>query len=236
MLGVMDATCASLSGTRPVPPGPMAPLPGTEAALAGVVALVAMMIPFLWPLVEDLNVMAHEGAHAATGSLLGFSPSGVELNPDATGGTSFSAMHGPRAIVIGAIGYLGPSLFGLGAAKLIETGHVTAVLWFAVLLLVFLLFLIRKSFGMISVPAAIALLAVVMRYTHNGLEEFIVYGITWLLLLSGVRTAIADGAKAGDAARLSTMTHLPRQFWALLWLIGTLLAVVIGGKWLVLGS
>jgi hypothetical protein len=214
-----------------------APLPGTEAVIIGLAAFAVVMNPFLWPLVEDFNVMAHEGSHAVIGALLGFSPMGVTLNSDATGATSFpSSMRGSRAVLIGTSGYLGPSMFGLGAAKLIETGHVVSVLWVATILLVLLLLLIRKSFGLISVPFAIALLAAVMRYAHDGLEEIIIYGITWLLLLSGVRVAVADGANAMDATTLSTMTHLPRQLWALLWLAGTLLAVVIGGKWLVLRS
>jgi hypothetical protein len=100
---------------------------------------------------------------------------------------------------------------------------------------VLLLFLIRKSFGVVSVPGAIALLAVVMRHTHDGLEEVIVYGMTWLLL-SGVRVAAADGASAQDAENLRRTTRIPRQIWALLWLASTLLAVAIGGKWLVLRS
>jgi hypothetical protein len=131
-------------------------------------------------------------------------------------------------------GYLGPSAFGLCAAKLIETGHVISVLWIAVILLVLLLFLIRQSFGIVSVPVAIALLVIVMRYAHNGLEEVIVYATTWLLLLSGVRVAVMRGAEAADAGLLSATTHLPRHLWALLWLAGTVLAVIIGGKWLVL--
>lgn len=134
------------------------------------------------------------------------------------------------------VGYLGPSGFGLCAAKLIETGHVVTVLWIAIILLVLLLFAIHKSFAIVSVPAAIALLAVVTRYAHDGLEEVIVYGMTWLLLLSGVRVAVADGAGAGDAGNLSRTTHIPSQIWALLWLAGTLLAVAVGGKWLVLRS
>ena len=104
------------------------------------------------------------------------------------------------------------------------------------ILLVLLLFLIRKSFGIVSVPAAIALLAVTMHYAHYGLEEVVAYGMTWLLLLSGARNAVTHGANAGDARTLSTLTHLPRHLWALLWIAGTLLAVVIGGKWLVLRS
>jgi Peptidase M50B-like len=219
-LGGMDATLA-----------------GTEAALIGLAASAVLMNPLLWPLVEDFNVMAHEGGHAVTGALLGFPPADVELNPDATGATSFPrSLRGPRAVIIAASGYLGPSMFGLGAAKLIETGHVISVLWVATIFLALLLLLIRRSFGLVSVPFALALLGAIMRYAHDGLEEAVSYAITWLLLLSGVRVAIADGANAADAANLSTMTHLPRQLWALLWLAGTLLAVIIGGKWMVLRS
>ena len=47
---------------------------------------------------------------------------------------------------------------------------------------------------------------------------------------------MADGAGAEDAGNLSKTTHIPSQIWALLWLGGTLLAVVVGGKWLVLRS
>jgi hypothetical protein len=96
--------------------------------------------------------------------------------------------------------------------------------------------LIRRSFGIVTVPITIALLAVIMSNTHGGLEEIIIYGVTWLLLLSGVRVAVSHGAGAGDAGNLSATTHIPAQVWALLWLAGTLLAVVIGGKWMVLRS
>jgi Peptidase M50B-like len=99
-----------------------------------------------------------------------------------------------------------------------------------------LLTLIRRSFGTISVPAAIALLAAVGRCAHHGLEEVTVYAMTWMLLLSGARTAVAHGKWAGDAGTLSMLTPLPRRFWSLLWIAGTLLAVAIGGKWLVLRS
>ncbi len=195
------------------------------------------MIPFLWPLVDQFDTMAHEGAHAIVASVMGFTLLGVTLDSESNGVTSYlGSGNGPRRLLTGFVGYLGPSAFGLCAAKLIETGHVVSVLWVATILLVLLLFLIRKSFGLVSVPAAIALLAVVMRYAHDGLEEVIVYGMTWLLLLSGVRNAVAHGANAGDARALSGITHLPRQLWALLWIAGTLLAVVIGGKWLVLRS
>ena len=225
-------------GTHTVPPGTLAPLPASEAALVGLAALAVVMIPFLWPFVEQFNAMAHEGAHAIVGSAMGFTVGGVTVDMESNGATAWDNAPdtGPRRTLTRFVGYLGPSAFGLCAAKLIETGHVVTVLWIGIILLVLLLFLIRKSFGIVSVPAAIALLAVVMRYAHDRHEEVIIYGITWLLLLSGVRVAAAHGAGAVDAGNLSRTTHIPRMIWALLWLAGTLLAVVIGGKWLVLRS
>jgi hypothetical protein len=224
-------------GTHTILPGTQAPLPGPEAALIGLAALAVVMIPLLRPLADHFDAMAHEGAHAIVASAMGFTLLGVWLDEESNGLTRYLAPgDGPRTLLTAFVGYLGPSAFGLCAAKLIETGHAVSVLWIATILLVLLLFLIRKSFGIFSVPAAIALLAVVMRHTHDGLEELIAYGMGWLLLLSGFRSAVTHGANAGDARSLSATTHLPRQLWALLWIAGTLLAVVIGGKWLVLRS
>lgn len=227
-----------MHATQAPTPGTDAPLPGSEAALIGLAALAVVIIPFLWPLIEHFQAMAHEGAHAFVGSVMGFGIKGVTLSSETRGETYYvhAPDTGPRRTLTRFVGYLGPSGFGLCAAKLIETGHIVTVLWIAIMLLVLLVLLIRKSFAIVSVPAVILLLAFVMRHAHDGLEEVIVYGMTWLLLLSGVRVAIAHGAGAGDAGNLSRTTHIPSQIWALLWLAGTLLAVIVGGKWLVLRS
>jgi hypothetical protein len=196
-IGGMQAPYALLPGTR-------VPLPGPEAAFIGLAAFAVVMIPFLWPLVDQVDTMAHEGAHAVVASALGFTVLGVTLDRESNGVTSYPASgSGPRRLLVTFAGYLGPSGFGLGAAKLIETGHLACVPWVATILLVLLLFLVRRSFGVVSVPAAIALLAVVMRYARDGLEEIIVYGMTWLLLLSGARNAVAHGAPGtpGRSAR-----------------------------------
>lgn len=213
------------------------PLPGTEAALVGLLALVIVMLQMLRLFAEHLNVMAHEGAHAMTGSILGFPVRGITLEPDATGGTMFrTATTGARGVVTGFVGYLGPSAFGLAAAKLIAVGHSIAVLWLTVVLLVLLLVkLTPPSFGYVTVPAVIVLLYLLLRYGPAGLDVVTAYGITWLLLLSGVRVAIQDGANAVDARHLASVTHLPRLIWVLLWLAGTTGAVYIGVRLLVMG-
>ena len=105
-----------------------------------------------------------------------------------------------------------------------------------IILLVLLLFVLARSLGLVSVPVAIALLVLVTRNAHAWVEEVVVYGMTWLLLLTGLRIALAHGIEAGDAGILRDRTHIPRRFWSLLWIGGTLLAVVIGGKWMVLRS
>jgi Peptidase M50B-like len=227
----MDLAQAPIQGT-------LAPLPGSEAVLIGLAALAVVIIPFSWPLIDHFNTMAHEGAHALVAFAMGFKIAGVTLDIDSNGETSYvnAPVTGARRTLTRFVGYLGPSGFGLCAAKLIEAGRVVTVLWLAIFLLVLLLFLIRKSFGMFSVPAAVALLVFVLRHAHDGLEEIIMYGMTWLLLLSGVRVAVAHGAGAGDAKNLQAVTRVPAQIWALLWVAGTLTAVAAGGKWLVLRS
>jgi hypothetical protein len=217
--------------------GMLAPLPGGVAALIGLAALVVVMVPLLWTVARHVNVMAHEGAHALAAIAVGFTLETVILRRE-TGETTYLAARGAvlRLITVGFVGYLGPSLFGLCAAKLIETGRVVTVLWLAILLLVLLFFFIGRSLGMISVPIAIFLLVLVTRNAHAWLEEIVIYGLTWLLLLDGVRMAVAHGVKASDAVSLHGKTHIHPRVWSLLWIAGTLLAVVIGGKWLVLRS
>ncbi len=222
---------------KPAPTGVLAPLPGGTAALIGLVALVVVLVPFLWPIARHVNVMAHEGAHALAAILVGFVLETVILRRE-TGETVYRAARGAvcRLGTVGCGGSLGPSLVGLGAAKLIETGRGLTVLWLMILLLVLLFFFIGRSLGVISVPVAIAALVLVTRNAHAWLEEVVVYGLTWLLLLDGMRVAVAHGAGARDAGLLHDKTHIHPRFWSLLWIAGTVLAVVIGGKWLVLRS
>jgi len=48
-----------------------------------------VFVPFLWPLVEQFNVMAHEGAHAVVGSMMGFGIKGVKLDGESRGETAY---------------------------------------------------------------------------------------------------------------------------------------------------
>src|ERR1700759_4883091 len=153
----MHASPPGLAVTGPVGP---APLPGAEAVLIGLAALAIVAIPFLWALVDHMDTMAHEGIHALLAAAVGFSVLEFVLNRDGSGHVRHTVEgFGFRVVLVAVAGYLGPSAFGLGAARLIATGHVIAVLWLAMVALVLLLSVVSVSFGLVSVPIAVALLA-----------------------------------------------------------------------------
>jgi Peptidase M50B-like len=211
------------------------PLPGPDAALLGVAAFLVVNVKSLWSLAKHFHVMAHEGMHATTGTVLGISVRGVKLHRNGDGETHYRVPAvGGRGVVTGFAGYLGPSAFGLAAAGLIRLGYIIAVLWVATAFLLVLLLTLLRSFGFFSVPVTMALFFVLVRYTSVDFQVVTAYCVTWVLLLSGVRTAVQHGTNAADALILTRQTHLPRWLWALLWLLGTLGAVYVGWRLLVL--
>ena len=215
---------------------PHLPLSAGESVAIGLVTMIVVMIPLLWAAVEHFSTMTHEGAHALLAVILGLTVTEIVLNRHSEGKTGIVG-DGLRAVLVVLIGYLGPSLFGLGAAKLISMGYPLAVLWLLVFLLVLVMSLLGRSFAVLSVPVAIALLYVVLRYTHPRTEIVAAYVAAWLLLLSGLRTALGHFVRSDslDAADLRSRTHLPGTLWSLVWLAGTAGALIIGGKLLVLG-
>ena len=208
------------------------PLSGTETVFIGLVVCAIIIPPLTWPLVQHFQVMAHEGMHGVIGSLSGHTIEGIELNAAAEGATSIAPASGPGFVVAGFAGYLGPSAFGLGAARLIQFGHIIPVLWVVIILLGLLLIMLKRSFGFITVPLAGFLIFLVLKHLSQTSEIVASYAITWFLLLSGVRIVLQRGANAGDAGILSGRTAIPRIVWFALWLAGTLAAAVVGARWM----
>ena len=209
------------------------PLPAPAAVLAGLIALVLVSVQELWRIVRHVNVIAHESAHAVVGSSFGRQVSSMKVNSDGTGATGLSPGSGPGFVIAGTVGYLGPSAFGLGAAKLISVGHSVAVLWLALVALALVLVVLRTPFGWAAVISTGFLIFLVARYATLGGQIFAAYVIAWLLLLSGVRVVIEHGRGAEDARYLAATTRIPRLIWAGLWLTGSVFALAIGGSLLV---
>jgi hypothetical protein len=210
-----------------------APLPAAAAVLIGLAALATVGIQGIWLLARYVDTVVHEGAHALAGSALGRKVQSVKLKPNGDGETNLGPGGAGGNILIGFVGYLGPSVCGLGAAKLIEIGHSVAVLWLALLLLIFLLVVLREVFSFVPVLIVGGIIYLIARYATAGTQTVAAYGVAWLLLLSGVRKVIYRGTGAEDAATLRQMTHIWRGFWFTLWLAGTALALVVGGALLV---
>jgi len=208
---------------------------GPDAALLGVAAFLVVNAKGLWSLAKHFHVMAHEGMHATTGTISGIPIRGIILKRNGEGETQFRVpASGSKLFVTGFVGYLGPSAFGLAAAGLIRLGYIIAVLWVAMVFLVILLLKLIRSFGHITVPVTMALFLVLLIYTSAHVQVVVAYCVTWVLLLSGVRAAVQHGANAADAFVLTRQTRLPRSLWALLWRAGTIGAVYVGWRLLVL--
>ena len=219
---MLDARCMEWTQT---------PLSGTETVVIGLVVCIVVIPSATWGLVQHFQVMAHEGMHGVVGSL-SRTVEWIELLPTAEGGTLILPASGSGFLVAAFVGYLGPSAFGLGAARFIQFGHIVAVLWVTMLLLALLLITLKPSFGMVTVPLAGFLIFLVLKHMSLTGQILAAYAITWFLLLSGVRIVLQRGIAAGDAGILRDHTSIPRLVWFALWLAGTVAAVVIGARWM----
>jgi hypothetical protein len=210
-----------------------APLPGAVSVFIGFAALAAVVVQEFWLLTRHVNTIAHEGAHAIVGSAVGRKVQGVRLKPDATGATTTAGSKGAGNVTTLAVGYVGPSAFGLLAAKMIQFGHSDAVLWVTVLLLAVLLLTVRNAFGFVPVLATGALVYIIARYGSVGADSAVAYGVTWFLLLAGVRAVLDHGVDAKDADTLHGLTKIRPGVWFWLWLVLTFGALALGGSMLV---
>jgi peptidase M50B-like protein len=211
------------------------PLSEAAAVLVGLGAFVVIFLDVGWRIIRHPGVMAHEGAHAVVGWLLFRKVGGILMDSSGNGVTIVESGGCLGSTLMFFAGYVGPSLFGLGAARLIEFGHVVAVLWITLFLLGLLLMCVRWSFGIITVLLTGAAVYGIARYTPMQVQMVAGYAIAWLLLLTGVRQIVEHGVNASDGAVLASRTAIPRLAWALLWLAATLAALAVGGSMLVLG-
>lgn len=203
-------------------------LSAAVVVLLGIVA-VGAVLPGVWAVTHHLTVIAHEAAHATFGSSIGGTVAGIRLLRSAEGATTITGTGALGSFFNFLVGYLGPSLFGIGAASIIRLGHIVAVLWIALGGLIAVLFVLRRSFGIVTVAVSILLLSWLAGFAAVGLQVATAYGIAWFLLVSGLRRMLElRGQESGDAGALSTMTKVPHRFWHGLWLAGTAAGLVLG--------
>jgi hypothetical protein len=208
------------------------PLPAPEAVLIGLLAAIVVLGPALWRIATHAETVVHESAHVLAGIVTGRRVLSVNINTAGGGATDMVPKSGAGYGVAAFVGYIGSSAAGLIAAELISIGRIVAVLWLGLLLLAVMLLVVRNFFGGIVILTCGALLYLVVRYTTAGVQIAVGYGVTWFLLLSGTKVALAAASRPNDVADagvLAGMTFLWRSAWCLLWLAGTIAALVAGG-------
>jgi hypothetical protein len=209
--------------------------------LATAVAALALIIPHAtWRIARNIVTIAHEGGHAVAAVLSGRRLTGIRLHSDTSGVTvSRGKPYGPGMVATGAAGYVTPSLLGLLGAGLLTLGHITALLWFAVVALAALLVMIRNVYGAASVLVTGGLVFVVSWFGTPQLQAAFAYLFIWFLLLGGVRPVFElqrlrrrGMAPTSDADQLSRLTGVHALFWVALFGFVALACLVLGTRWL----
>jgi hypothetical protein len=218
------------------------PYPDTPVVLGAAAAALLLVVPQpAWSLTRHLVTIAHEGAHGVAALLVGRRLAGIRLHSDTSGLTVSSGKpRGPGMIVTFLAGYIGPALFGLGAAALLSSGYAVGLLWALLVLLTLLLLQIRNWFGLWSVLATGAVVFSVSWWLPNSSQSAFGYFIAWFLLFAAPRPVLelqakrrGRGARASDADQLAGLTGLPGIVWVAVFLLVTVGALALGGYWLI---
>jgi Peptidase M50B-like len=221
--------------TTSVPDLPLEIMLGT-----GVVAAVLVLSPTLWRPTRHVVTIAHEGAHGLVALAAGRRLSGIRLHSDTSGLTVSAGKPTGLGMVLTCFsGYVGPGLFGLGAAALLAAGHAVGLLWALLALLALLLVQIRNWYGLWSVLATGAVVfAATWWLPPEGQAGFAAVA-TWFLLLAAPRTVLElqaarrrRRAPDSDADQLARLTRVPAVIWVGVFLLVDVGALVLGGSWL----
>ncbi|MEU7222794.1 M50 family metallopeptidase [Streptomyces chrestomyceticus] len=217
------------------------PDPPPWLVLVTAVLALGAIVPYrAWRLSRNAVTIAHEGGHGLVALLSGRRLSGIRLHSDTSGLTvSRGKPTGLGMILTAAAGYVTPSLLGLLGAWLLASGHITALLWGAVVLLAAMLLMIRNAYGVLTVVLSGAAFFLVSWLTTPDVQAAFAYTVVWFLLLGGVRPPFELQGKrrrgrAGDSDpdQLARLTRVPAAVWLGLFHLVTLSSLAGGGRWL----
>ena len=230
----VNAAAGQVSLSQAVPPG-------WVVGAGGLLALVLVLHTGLWRLAGKVITIAHEGGHALVSLMSGRQLEGIRLHADSSGVTrSRGRRTGPGLIATAAAGYLSPSVLGAGAAWLLDTRHVTAMLWLTFALLAATLFVTRNAFGVLAVLATGAGVLAVALFASVLVQAGFAYSSAWFLLFGGLRPVLELPRRTlkgrqgiSDADHLFRLTRIPTSLWVALFHLVSLGALVAGALLLI---
>jgi len=208
-------------------------------AASGIAALLIVFTGLTWQLSRNVITIAHEGGHALVSVLSGRRLEGIRLHADTSGETySRGRRTGPGVVLTAAAGYVTPPLLGLGSAWLLAAGHVTAMLWLALVLLALTLLVIRNAYGFLAVLATAGAVLAVSWLAKPVVQAGFAYGCSWFLLLGGVRPVFELARRrrrTSDADQLGRLTRIPAGAWVFAFAVLALASVALGARLLIPG-
>ena len=214
---------ASQASAAPAAPQPV-------VVMSGLVALVLSLI--VWPVVGFAVVLAHEGGHAVTASMMGGTVKSIHMygkNDSRGRGLTRATGLGPVGGLLMLLGgSLGPSIFGLGGAVLLTGGHSDAVLWISLVFLLLALLQMKNVIGGMVAVATGAVIFLVLRYGSPDGRTFFAYTWVWFLLFGGFGHVVASHWHRGDAGTLKQKTWVPVMLWSAFFGMATLAALGYG--------
>ena len=229
-MSVLNEAWHKLAGTQPVPTA-------WVVAASGVAALLIVLTSLTWQLSRNVITIAHEGGHALVSVLSGRRLEGIRLHADTSGETfSRGRRTGLGVVLTAAAGYVTPPLLGLGSAWLLSAGHVTAMLWLALALLILTLLVIRNAYGFVAVLATAAAVFAVSWQARPVVQAVFAYGCSWFLLLGGVRPVLELARRrrrTSDADQLGRLTPIPAGVWVFAFAVLALACLALGARLLV---
>ena len=208
----------------------------TLVLVTGLVALALVAFRDAWRLARIAVTIAHEGGHALIAVLSGRRLQAIQLRLDTSGLTlTKGKRRGLGMFLTLFIGYIAPSLLGLGGAFTLANHRIKLTLWITLALLFLMLIMIRNFYGLVAVLITGGIVFAITWYASAQVQAAFAYTGIWFLLIGGVRPVFELGgqrrrgkARDSDADQLAALTRVPGGIWVFLYSLLTLAALGLG--------
>ncbi len=189
--------------------------------------LVMVRLPYIGVFFRAVCTLIHESSHAFCALVFSQQIMRIELNHNLSGSALISGGNRFTNILTSLAGYFGASLMALLFMYLISKGHYQPILYCMLpICVVNLVFWVRNLFGIIWVLLQIVAMALLIYY-HQVIPSLFYVGLISSCLLSEslysafviLKLSFTEPKKAGDSALLAKFTHIPAEFWGIVFFL-----------------